>query len=92
VVPLGTRVRARVSGWDEVIADSYEASHEKGLDILPTYNGIAEWQQGELAGWPVKVGRSSYFNYLVNGIQVDPDTIVVLPALPAGSDGSTLPS
>ena len=76
VVPLGTRVRARPSGWDAVQADSYEQSFEDGLDILPTLEGVPEWIEGPLDGWAVTGSIRPYFKHQVNGWDVDPFTII----------------
>jgi hypothetical protein len=76
--PLGTMVRARLAGWDEVQADDYVASYEQGLDILPTYDGIEEWQEGALEGWPVDLGSTQFFQHVVNGNVVDASTVTAL--------------
>jgi len=75
VVPLGTKVKARTAGWDDIQADSYEASYEEGLDILPAGDGVPEWVEGELEGFLVEDSMKPYFKHIVDGYDVDPDTI-----------------
>jgi hypothetical protein len=67
VLPLGTRVRSRPSGWDSPDRD------EAG----PALEGIPEWISGELEGWPVEVSDQGirYFKHIVAGVDIDPKTI-----------------
>jgi hypothetical protein len=76
VLPLGTMVKARISGWDEAQEDDYVASHEQSLDVVPTFDGVPEWVEGELEGFDVQVTSSiGYFKHIVDGYDVDPDTV-----------------
>jgi hypothetical protein len=66
VVPLGTVVSARPSGWDR-----------KGHPDGPQLDGIPEIVSGPLQGWLVDErdhGRY-YFKHVVGGLDVDPATI-----------------
>jgi hypothetical protein len=74
--PLGTRVRGKLSGWDEAQADDYVASYEQSLDIVPTFEGAPETVEGVLEGFFVNVtADKGYFKHVVDGYDVDPETL-----------------
>jgi PD-(D/E)XK nuclease superfamily len=66
VVPLGTVVSARPSGWDH-----------KGHPDGPQLDGIPEMVRGPLQGWLVDERDHGlyYFKHVVGGLDVDPATI-----------------
>lgn len=75
-LPLGTIVRGRLSGWDAVKEDSYDDSFEKGLDVLPSFEDSPEYVEGVLDGFYVQVTKDrGYFKHIVDGYDVDPETL-----------------
>lgn len=85
-LPLGTKVKARLSGWEESQADDYVASYEEGLDVVPSFDGCPEFVEGELEGYPVQVTQTTgYFKHVVDGYDVDPETLEEL----GGSNGES---
>src|SRR5262245_6452650 len=83
VVPLGTKVKARTAGWDDIQADDYTSSFEEGLDILPAGDGVPEFVTGELEGFLVEGTTPVYFKHIVDGYDVDPETIEKVEETPA---------
>ena len=70
-LPLGTRVRARLSGWG---ADGIDENAD-AVDV-PSFDGCPEFVEGELEGYPVEVTNDSgYFKHVVAGYDVDPTTL-----------------
>ena len=77
--PLGTMVRGQLSGWEASKADDYVASFEKGLDVVPSFDNCPEFVEGELEGFYVQVTKDKgYFKHVVNGYDVNPDTLEVV--------------
>ena len=67
VLPLGTQVRGRPAGWN---------SPERNV-AGPSLEGISDWVTGPLDGWEVDLPEQGirYFKHVVDGIDVDPDTL-----------------
>src|SRR5215510_924522 len=83
VMPLGPKVRARTAGWEDIQADDYVPSFEEGLDVLPAGEGVPEWVEGELEGFEVTGTSPAYFKHIVDGYDVDPDSIEEVSAVTA---------
>jgi hypothetical protein len=66
VVPLGTTVHARVSGYG---VD--ESGDLGGADDAPSLDGVPEWVDGPLVGQAVP----GYYKHIVGGYDVDPASI-----------------
>ena len=72
------RARGRLDGYDECM----ENNKLKYPDpALPTYEGYPEWVEGEYTTRHVLVelAHIDCVHHLIDGYQVDPDTIEVLP-------------
>jgi hypothetical protein len=65
--PQGTLVRGRPSGWNS----------PNRAEAGPSLEGYPEWIEGPLEGFAVEHPERGiwYFKHIVNGIDVDPDTL-----------------
>lgn len=69
-LPIGTMVRARVSGWGRD-----ESGDLGGADDAPSLEGVPEWVEGPLEGQAVP----GYFKHIVGGYDVDPEGMEQMP-------------
>jgi hypothetical protein len=72
------RARGRLDGYNEVLLNNQE---EYPDPALPTYEGLDEWQTGEYEVRHVSVPFAGidYEKHTINGYDVDPATVQVLP-------------
>jgi hypothetical protein len=72
------RARGRLDDWDAVQLNNLE---EYPDPRLPTYEGLSEWQEGEYVTRHVHVelAHIDYDKHTINGYEVDPATVQVLP-------------
>ena len=72
------RARGRLDGYDEVMANNQEKYPDPAL---PTYEGASEWVIGEYETRHVSVPYAGidYQKHTIDGHDVDPDTIEMLP-------------
>jgi hypothetical protein len=89
--PLGTVVRGRLAGWEASQEDDYDASYEQGLDVVPSFDGCPEFVEGPLEGQYVQVTKDAgYFKHVVDGYDVDPETLEVLEEPPVVASASNV--
>jgi hypothetical protein len=72
------RARGRLSGYDEAQANNLEDYPDPAL---PTYEGLDAWQEGPYVVRHVSVpfAHIDYEKHTINGYDVDPATVRVLP-------------
>ncbi|MGD0287707.1 MAG: hypothetical protein ABSC31_15245 [Acidimicrobiales bacterium] len=72
------RARGRLDAWDEVQENN---KLEYPDPALPTYAGLDEWQEGpyETRHVHVELAHIDYDKHTINGYEVDPATVQVLP-------------
>ena len=72
------RARGRLDVYDEVVANNQEKYPDPAL---PTYEGLDAWQEGPYVVRHVSVPfvGIDYEKHTINGYDVDPATVQVLP-------------
>ena len=86
---LGSRVRARLSGWNEIQANNRAAVPDPGL---PTYEAMPEWVEGVLTVRHVRAPWGRFKTYSVtrevDGASFDVDEATITPLVEHTEAGS----